>query len=547
MVAHWTKEVDSTYLREDEPEQGYCWAMAECYGLYYQTQGLHLLEYNPNTDIWTQIAIPTATNDQYINWAVNCNGFLYAGMVEKEDPLSEQWLIPKIYRYYPGDGWTLVYDWTGSRVLFLHGWRAITFGTSIYIAMDRKGNINNGEIWRFSPGGSTSVVNNNIPPKDIPQSCCIFNYQVWFGFFDDTNPAASRDHYVMYSDNGSSWNTDNLGITKCAYALSGYRDELYLASGGPAIYKRYGDDDWRLIASIDCPGCAHIWSLYEAINYLWIGAGTVCLRTHYFDGSIIRDNLTIPVSNWWVKCYGLVRKGIDYKLMCFTEYYDDGDVYRLDDAEDWSICLRGPYARALDVSQQDGTKIHIAAMGTADKPMAFAVPSTMNYVEQLYPNPSNITSTGIACGIISEFYDHDKVYFFGKIDGFPIQYAINDYVFSGIGIEFQSDICRNALRKKFQSNVIIAVTDNNGQAWQQNGGIGFNLVGQVGFDPLGAARQLDELIVGALLTGNPGDIMERSVNVAVTWTDFDVGLFNNYQISDAVIVFSGWLYLPSGV
>jgi len=222
----------------------------------------------------------------------------------------------------------------------------------------------------------------------------------------------------------------------------------------------------------------------------------------------------------------------DGALYCGASGDDAGTVlYKREPDEEFAISIPSKVAgRALDVSKEDGTRIHIAGLNASSNPLAIMVPSSMDAITTLDEGTS-----GSPMGIVSEWDDHDDVYFYGTIDGSPIRRSTSGSTFANAGSEFSGQICRNVLVHELAAGSPVALT-SDGEAWESDDrAVSFHKQGDIGFDPLGADREPEDTIWTGRFGISGSAVMKLSEDTGQSFSKRDTNLPTTNYVSDVVI------------
>ena len=263
-----------------------------------------------------------------------------------------------------------------------------------------------------------------------------------------------------------------------------------------------------------------------------------CGASLSYDGDIYKKNGAWD-SETACGVTGELRSGVEGGMVQLCENPYDGalycgaitSLYKREPDEEWAIAIPSRIAgRALDVSKEDGTRVHIAGLNASSKPLAVLVPSSMDGVATLDEGTS-----GSPMGIVSEWDDHDDVYFYGTIDGAPIRRSTSGSEFANAGSEFSGQICRNVLVHEQAAGSPMALT-SDGEAWKSDDrAINWHKQGDIGFDPLGADREPQAVIWSGRFDISGSAIMKRSPDTGENFETRDGGLPAGNYVSDVAI------------
>ena len=222
-----------------------------------------------------------------------------------------------------------------------------------------------------------------------------------------------------------------------------------------------------------------------------------------------------------------------------AEHHRDGLLYaaggsrlyrRSDENIYWLTFPKPALGKKLDVSREDGSRVHIAGMLSSGSPLGMVVPRSLDNVGVFYDG-----SSGSPYGVVSEHDDHDDIYLFGTIDGSPIQRISSGSPMGGVGSEFSGQICRNVLVHELAAGSPVALT-SDGEAWESDDrGISFHKQGDIGFDPLGADREPEDTIWTGRFGISGSAVMKLSEDTGQSFGKRDTNLPTTNYVSDVVI------------
>lgn len=523
--------------------------VVSCYGRSYVGLSRVLVEYDPDADTWTEYSTPGT--DYGVNWVGEIGGVLYVGLIDR----NPWWTWPGrayLYQFGPDGTWTLIYTWAdaGAPPVDRRMWamRGITFGTNIYIATWYADQAVDNKIWQFN-GTNMTIVKDGIPNAGavqigwVPYHIAVWDNRVWTGWWKQND--AVNNHRLIHSADGAAWTEEDItdGVDYLIpYAIEGHRAHLYVAgttNAGPrSLWRRDGFENFTEEVALPA---ATFTSMYSALDLLWIG-NAFSARAYYYDH--ITDALnhkSLPADTNSIT-YGLVQldgPNNDHKLVAFTTTSPGAPryrAYRLDNAEDWSLCAMGTRGKgkSLDVSKEDGSRVHIAMMTSGSAPLALMVPAELNSIEKLYPSLA-AASSGSVFGIVSEYQNHDEILFFGKIDGAPIQRTQNTYEFGSSGSNFIAQTCRNVLVAANASGSPLALT-SGAEVWESTVFNRWHKQGNLSFDPLGADRYPGHFLCMGRYGTSGSPTVEMSWDFGVSREQRDTYLPSGAFVSDMEIL-----------
>lgn len=520
--------------------------VVSCYGRSFIGLSRVLVEYDPDADTWTEYNTPGA--DYGVNWVGEINGVLYVGLIDR----NPWWTWPGrayLYRFDPDGTWTLVYTWAdaGAPPVDRRMWamKGITFGTNIYIATWYADKDVDNKIWQFDGTNMTIVkdgITNGVFPQAgwIPLHITVWDDRVWTGWWKRYDVV--NNHRLIHSADGAAWTEEDIadGVEYLIpYAVEGHRAHLYVAgtttAGAESLWRRDGFENFTEEVALPA---ATFTSMYSALDLLWIG-NAFSARAYYYDHITDALNHKGLPANTNSTTYGLVQldgPNNNHKLVAFTTTSPGAPryrAYRLDDAEDWSLCLTArSKANSLDVSKEDGSRVHVACRRGVGDPLAIMVSSDLDRIEQLYPS-SAASSSGVPYGIVSEHGDHGQILFFGWIDGSAIQRTINTYEFQSSGSPFFQG-CMNVLVAANASGSPLAFLFNR-EVWESDYFDEWHKQGNLLFRPLGGDRYPGPFYSMGSYDTSGSPMVEMSWDFGVSREQRDTYLPSGVFVSDMKI------------
>lgn len=342
----------------------------------------------------------------------------------------------------------------------------------------------------------------------------------------------------------------------------GANDPLYYAA---AYRYELGTDTltrvWVLSPSVVrdgrmCTGYDKVIMTFGAVAggiYRWNGA------TFVLDKAAAGDYAVLPFNDWlyvvaesandhYVYRWGLYQWNEEYvyssaisnliSLGTFREHPYAGSTHGriYGPPTDWEICWligRGRTANCLDVDTEDASLVRVGAhsgSGFGSLPTAFEITSDLDHCHAVYEG-----SSGSVMGIQTEYGDKQHVYFYGFIDGSPIQRAQDGLAFSSSGSEFISQMCRNVLVAANASGSPIALT-SGAEVWESAVFNRWHKHGNLSFDPLGADRYPGHFLCMGRYETSGSPTVEMSWDFGVSREQRDTYLPSGVFVSDMAIV-----------